>query len=158
MLWSPRVTTSSSHVRFAENRLKQDLMAEVTKDQSGVKDEEKSEDPAWEGSQYETALAHFERLQHQIDNLRSTIPSIISPLLRPSPTKAQMFADIKKSAVQATDDVKGFRESWMGDQTQDLLRRATVSLEGDGDLEAASGVQRYGWVDREEDAKGSSPN
>nr|POF03798.1 hypothetical protein CFP56_21554 [Quercus suber] len=129
-------------------------MAETVKVQSPAPDEQKGDEPAWEGGQYEAALAHLERLQCQIDNMRSTIPSIISPLFQPSSTKAVMFIDLKKAAVQATDDLKRFRQTWKDENAQSYFRRATESLEKDSNLEVAKTLPRYGWLDEEEDSKG----
>lgn len=98
----------------------------------------------WDAQQYETALAHLERLQEQIDGLRSTISSLVTPLSRPQTSKAQLFATVRKSAVQSTDDLKAFRESWTAEQMQELFDRSRASLEKDGDLSKAREVARYG--------------
>ena len=118
----------------------------------------------WEAPQYEAALAHLERLQEQVrghqrptnnapgannhlqlENLRSAVPSIVAPLVRPATSKAQLFADVRKSAIQSTDDLKTFREQWTSEQTQQLFARSRQSLEKDGDLSKAVDVARYGW-------------
>ncbi|KAK4547796.1 hypothetical protein LTR36_000754 [Oleoguttula mirabilis] len=101
---------------------------------------------AWEAPQLEEALARLERLQQQLDGLRSSIPSLVTPLLRPNASKAHMFAEVAKSAVQSTDDLKAFRDNWTSGQTQQILARSKESLDGDGDLSKADGVARYGWA------------
>ncbi|KAI7350705.1 hypothetical protein KC336_g22556, partial [Hortaea werneckii] len=40
------------------------------------------EQPAWNAPEYERALAHLDRLQEQLDSLRSAIRSQVAPLLR----------------------------------------------------------------------------
>ncbi|KAK5132182.1 hypothetical protein LTR08_009305 [Meristemomyces frigidus] len=101
---------------------------------------------SWDASQYEAALARLESLQEQLDGLRASIPSLAAPLLRPHVSRAQMFAEIKKSALQTTDDLRSFREDWMSEQTQQLLVRSRTSLEEDGDLKKGDSVARYGWA------------
>ncbi|KAK5128412.1 hypothetical protein LTR85_003080 [Meristemomyces frigidus] len=101
---------------------------------------------AWEAPQLEQALARLERLQEQLDGLRSSIPSLVAPLLRPNASKEHMFAEIKKSALQSTNGLKAFRDDWTSEQTQQLLARSKESLERDGDLSRADGVARYGWA------------
>lgn len=81
----------------------------------------------------------------QLDGLRSTIPSLVAPLVRPNAGKAQMFAEVKKSALQSTGDLKAFQESWASEQTQQLLARSKESLQKDHDLRKANDVARYGW-------------
>ena len=77
--------------------------------------------------------------------MRATIPSLVAPLLNPDASRPRMFAEIKKSAVQTTDDLRSFRESWTSAQTQQSLVRSKESWEKDGDLRKAEEVARYGW-------------
>ena len=81
----------------------------------------------------------------QLDNLRSTIPSLVTPLVRPATSKVQLFADVRKSAIQSTDDLKAFREQWTSEQTQQLFARCKQSAEKDGDLSKSLYVSKYGW-------------
>lgn len=66
-----------------------------------------------------------------------------------------MFVAIKKAAVQSTDDVKAFRESWNGAKTQKLLRVAKASLETNADLQGAQGMQGYGWSETQSESDGA---
>ncbi|KAK5118071.1 hypothetical protein LTR62_004117 [Meristemomyces frigidus] len=88
----------------------------------------------WSTQQYEDALAHLERLSHQVDNLRSTLPSLVAPLQRPGASKAEIFAHMRKTAIQSTSDLKAFREDWISERAQELLVRSKESREKDGDL------------------------
>ena len=56
-----------------------------------------------------------------------------------------MFAEIKKSAVQSTANLRSFREDWLSEQTQYLFARARESLEADGDLSKSVTEAKYGW-------------
>ncbi|KAF2167697.1 hypothetical protein M409DRAFT_21850 [Zasmidium cellare ATCC 36951] len=102
---------------------------------------------AWDIAKHEAALAHFEKLQDQLDALRAAIPSIVAPLKYKSATKPRLFADIKDAAVTASTDLKDFRENWTSEQTQSLLARADESKQKDGDFSKAVTVPRYGWID-----------
>ncbi|TKA26141.1 hypothetical protein B0A50_04638 [Salinomyces thailandicus] len=95
---------------------------------------------------YEQALAHLEKLQEQLDTLRSAIPSHVTPLLRPGTSKSQMFAEVKKAALQSRAAMKAFRDDWSSEQTQQLLARSRESLQRDGDCGRAGEVARYGWA------------
>lgn len=120
------------------------------------------ESQQWDVGQCEAALAHLERLQEQVptalspkvffvltlcqlDGLRTTMPSLVAPLIRPNESKAQMYAEIKKAAVQSTDGLKTFRTDWTSEETQQLLERSKESLRKDGDLSKANDVAHYGW-------------
>ena len=84
----------------------------------------------------------------QIDGLRSTIPSLVAPLVRPGTSKAQIFAELKKSATESNDDIKALREQWNSEQTQNLLTMAKESMQKDGDLTKARDVAKYGWCEQ----------
>ncbi|CAK3918514.1 Hypothetical predicted protein [Lecanosticta acicola] len=103
--------------------------------------------PAWNAVQYEAALAHLYKLQEQIESLRDAIPSVVRPLTRPITNKPQAYAQIKKAAVGATDELNAFRENWMSEKTQSLLVRSKESYEKDDDLGKANQVARWGWED-----------
>ncbi|PIA97105.1 hypothetical protein CB0940_06339 [Cercospora beticola] len=102
--------------------------------------------PAWDAKQYSGALAHLERLQEQIDDMRRTIPSIVGPMAKPAKDKAQLFVQIKSAAVRSVDDVQALRNNWSSEQTQSILNRSQQSLEKDSDLSKAGTVPRYGWT------------
>ncbi|KAK3070715.1 hypothetical protein LTR53_009968 [Teratosphaeriaceae sp. CCFEE 6253] len=104
----------------------------------------------WNALQYQDALAHLERLQEQLDGLRSTLPSLVAPLLRSDISKPEMFASIKKVAIGSASDLRAFREDFTSDRTQGLLARSKESLQKDGDLSKANEVARYGWLKDDE--------
>lgn len=82
--------------------------------------------------------------------LRSTIPSLVTPLLKRDVTREEIFIALRKAAVKATDDVKSFREQWEGERMKGVLKRAGDSREKDGDLSAQKEVKRWGWAEEEE--------
>lgn len=57
-----------------------------------------------------------------------------------------MFAEVKKAALQTTQDLQTFRENWQSDETQDLLAKSRESLQRDGNLAKANKVAKYGWA------------
>jgi hypothetical protein len=56
-----------------------------------------------------------------------------------------MFAEVRKSALRSTEELKTFREQWNSEQTQQLFARSTQSLEKDGDLTKSLDVAKWGW-------------
>lgn len=68
-------------------------------------------------------------------------------MTRPITNKPQAFAEIKKSAVGATDDMNKFRANWTSERTQELLNRSKESFAKDSDLTKANQVARWGWED-----------
>ncbi|GAB7350596.1 hypothetical protein MBLNU459_g1165t1 [Dothideomycetes sp. NU459] len=101
----------------------------------------------WTEEQYEASLAHLEALQDQLMALRTTIPSLYGPLIRPNTTKSEAFGVLKKAAVAAVADVKDFRSQWQSQQTQQILARAKESDARDHDLSAGQDIPIYGWTD-----------
>lgn len=89
----------------------------------------------------------------QLTALRTTIPSIVSPLTRPATSKSAAFAGLKKAAVGAVTGVRDLKSEWESDGVQDLLKRSQTSFEKDADLEAAAEVPVWGWVKEEEEEK-----
>lgn len=81
----------------------------------------------------------------QLDTLRSTVPTLVSPLIKPQTSKAQMFAEVKKSAVTTTSQLSAFRDDWNSEQTQQILTKAQESEQKDPDLSKAEEVARFGW-------------
>ena len=71
---------------------------------------------------------------------------MVAPLVRPGTSKAQIFADVRESAMKSTDDLKCLREKWTSEQTQALFARSRESLEKDANLSNAAGVAKYGWA------------
>lgn len=118
----------------------------------------------------EASLAHLERLQTQVrhnssilhhtntnpltslqlDTLRSTVPTLVSPLIKPQTSKAQMFAEVKKSAVTTTGQLTAFRDNWNSEQTQQIFAKAQESEQKDSDLSKAEEVARFGWSEKAE--------
>ena len=56
-----------------------------------------------------------------------------------------MFAEVRKSALRSTEDLKTFRDQWNLEQTQQLYARSKQSLEKDGDLTKSLDVPKWGW-------------
>ena len=56
-----------------------------------------------------------------------------------------MFAEVRKSTLRSTGDLKTFREQWSSEQTQQLFARSKQSLEKDGDLTKSLDVAKWGW-------------
>jgi hypothetical protein len=81
----------------------------------------------------------------QIDGLRSSIPSIVSPLTRRGTDNTQRFAQIRSAAVGSTADLQAFKQVWKSDETQKLLARSKESLQKDSDLSKAVNVPMWGW-------------
>lgn len=86
----------------------------------------------------------------QLDTLRSTVPTLVSPLTQPQTSKAQMFAKVKKSAVTTTSQLSAFRDNWNSEQTQQILTKAHESEQKDPDLSKAEEIARFGWNDESE--------
>jgi len=59
-----------------------------------------------------------------------------------------MFTEIKRSAIQSTDELRTFREDWTSEHTQSLFARASESLKADGNLSKAAAVAKYGWAEK----------
>ena len=114
----------------------------------------------------EASLAHLERLQtqvrhtsptchgvnaltiRQLDTLRSTVPSLVSPLIKPQSSKAQMFAEVKKSAVTTTSQLAAFRNDCNSVQTQQMFTKAQESEQRDPDLSKSEEIPRFGWSEK----------
>jgi hypothetical protein len=94
---------------------------------------------------FQSYVCFMEAKRRQLDSLRGALPSLVVPLLQRDVTKVEMFARVKKSAVQATSRLGSFRESWTSEQTQQSLERSKASLEKDGNLNKAIDVPRWGW-------------
>jgi len=115
----------------------------------------------WQAGNYEHALAHLDQIQaqvgsiltphslatiwsdtyHQIDTLRSTLPNLVAPLMTPQTNKAQMFAEIRKTAITSTDGLKQLRDDFTSEQTRDMFARARESEAKDGDLSKGRGIR-----------------
>ncbi|KAI4758292.1 hypothetical protein E4T52_09528 [Aureobasidium sp. EXF-3400] len=106
----------------------------------------------WTEAQYEAALAQLEALTDKLTALRTTIPSIISPLTRPATSKPAAFAGLKKAAIGAVTGVQDLRREWESDGVQQLFKKSQTSYEKDGNLKAAAEIPAWGWV-KDEDKK-----
>jgi hypothetical protein len=82
--------------------------------------------------------------------LRATIPNLVSPLIKPQTNKAQMFAEVKKTAVTSTSQLTAFRDGWNSEQTQQILTKAQASAQKDQNLSKAQEVAAFGWAERTE--------
>lgn len=85
--------------------------------------------------------------------MRTTIPSIVSPLTRPATSKPAAFAGLKKAAIGAVTGVRDLRTEWESNGVQELLKRSQSSYEKDGNLGPAAEVPAWGWVKEEEEGK-----
>ncbi|KAJ4349980.1 uncharacterized protein N0V89_008601 [Didymosphaeria variabile] len=94
------------------------------------------------------ALAQLERMKHQLDDLRLTLPRIVEPFHLPS--KPPMFHAFKDNLIKAQRDMKTFRSQWHGQETQSILEHARKSATVNPDLSAGVQVQQYGWIEKEE--------
>lgn len=138
------VTYSCPVITWPQERdARNDMMSDV--EETGTQAIQTKPQPM-DAPQLESALAHLDRLQRQVrnlscfvdliisltiwqlDTLRTTLPSLVAPLARPATSKAQMFAGVRKAAVQSTSDLNRFREEWTSEQTQGLLARGRESL------------------------------
>ncbi|CZT16253.1 uncharacterized protein RCC_02095 [Ramularia collo-cygni] len=108
-------------------------------------DEAAGEAKPWDAAQYEVALGHLARLQEQIDGLRATIPSIVSPLASTASDKATLFAATKDAALQSTSRLHTFRDDWNSQEIQNLFKEGKESLQKDTDLSKAGDVPKWGW-------------
>lgn len=89
----------------------------------------------------------------QLDSLRATIPSIVSPLTRAVGDKALLSHEIRKAAIQANSGLEAFRAQWTSAETRDLLKKGKESLQKDADLSKAADVSRWGWRVEEDNEK-----
>jgi len=92
-------------------------------------------------------------IRTQLTALRTTIPSIVSPLTRPATSKPAAFAGLKKAAIGAVTGVRDLRTEWESNGVQGLLKRSQTSYEKDGNLGPAAEVPAWGWVKEEEEGK-----
>lgn len=114
-----------------------------------------SQQPAadWDEAQCKGALAHLEKLQEQLDELRLTIPRIIQPLRTAHTTPAAFYADFRQAAVGANKNISKFKVVWQSQETQSIFEHAKESQKTDPDLSACVRVPKYGWVDTLENEK-----
>lgn len=73
---------------------------------------------------------------------------LVAPLVQLATSKAQMFVEVRKAALHATESISAFRDDWSSEQTQQLFAKSKQSYEENGDLSKAGEVARYGWVER----------
>ncbi|KAL5393154.1 hypothetical protein PMIN04_005451 [Paraphaeosphaeria minitans] len=97
------------------------------------------------------ALAQLERLKHQLDDLRLTLPRILEPFHMPS--KPPMFHAFKDNLIKAQRDMKTFKSQWQGQETQNILEHARKSAAANPDLSAGAQIQQYGWIEKEKKEK-----
>lgn len=118
----------------------------------------------WSIDDLESALAHLERLQHQIDHLRSALPDLLKPLTPSSRKRTHSDADgtklgasvlfeVRNTAVRKSEEVKALGEAWRGEETRRVLERAWESERADGDLGRCVEVARWGWIEKMEERK-----
>lgn len=89
----------------------------------------------------------------QLDSLRATIPSIVSPLTRSVGDKALLSGEIRKAAIHSNSGLEAFRAQWTSAETRDLLKKGKESLQKDADLSKAADVSRWGWRVEEDNEK-----
>ena len=86
----------------------------------------------------------------KLDSLRSTLPNLVSPLIKPQTSKAQLFADIKAAATASTGQLSTFRNDWNSEKTQQMITKARESEKKDPDLSKGQGVANFGWTASDE--------
>ncbi|KAF2086581.1 hypothetical protein K490DRAFT_43612 [Saccharata proteae CBS 121410] len=106
-----------------------------------------AEPASWDESQCQNALASLERLQDQLDELRMTIPSLITPLRTYHESPESLHRDFKHTVIAAHRRLNNFGKTWKSEATQEILARARESRQTDPDLSPGANVPRYGWVD-----------
>lgn len=108
-----------------------------------------SQQPAadWDETQCKAALAHLEKLQEQLDELRLTIPRIIQPLRTAHTTPAAFYTGFRQAALGANKNLSRFKAAWQSQETQSILEHTKESQKADPDLSACVRVPKYGWVD-----------
>ncbi|ORY14804.1 hypothetical protein BCR34DRAFT_478993 [Clohesyomyces aquaticus] len=103
----------------------------------------------WDEAQCNAALAHVERLQGQLDNLRLAIPRIIEPFSSEQATSTDVFKGFKQALIGSQNDLKSFRVQWHTPEYQSILVHARKSYSANPDLSASAQVPRYGWIQSE---------
>lgn len=93
----------------------------------------------------------------QLDGLRATIPSIVSPLANSGGNRAAMFAETREVALRSTSRLHTFRDNWSSDETQDLLKKGKESLQNNSDLSKAVDVSKWGWGEDSDEEKWKVP-
>lgn len=73
-------------------------------------------------------------------------------MLQKDTSRAQMFADVRKAAVQSKSRLDDFHNDWNSEQTQQLLSRSNESYLKDRDLGKGNREPKYGWVAKQEAA------
>lgn len=122
---------------------------------------------AWSTAQLESALAHLERLQDQINHLRSAIPGLVKPLHSRKRSysaindsngdtdgarmKASVFLGVKDAAERTAEDLRALGESWRAEETRKIFERARESEGRDEDLGRSVEVARWGWREKVEE-------
>lgn len=69
-----------------------------------------------------------------------TLPNLVAPLMTPQTNKAQMFAEIRKTAVTSTGELKQLRDDFTSERTREVFARARDSEAKDGDLSKGKGA------------------
>ncbi|KAF2843266.1 hypothetical protein M501DRAFT_924199 [Patellaria atrata CBS 101060] len=105
----------------------------------------------WDEDRCRTALAHLERLENQIQDLRFAIASLIQPLISSPATPEQLFHDFSQAGIQRTKDISDFKATWADQQTQDIFRAAKESEQRSKNLSGGLNIPKYGWLQSEDE-------
>jgi hypothetical protein len=77
-----------------------------------------------------------------------TIPRVVTPFYSPpSPT---VYREFKDGLLSSQAEIKGFRNSFQGQETRAIIDHARRRAQADGDMSKSGEVQRYGWIERKE--------
>ncbi|KAH7077987.1 hypothetical protein BKA63DRAFT_276557 [Paraphoma chrysanthemicola] len=107
----------------------------------------------WDEAQCKAALAQFEQLQAQLDDLRLAIPRIIDPLHRPpSPTAFKLYA---QGALGSQSAVKSLHENWKDPSIQKAFEYTNQSYAENMDLTESRSIPAHGWIEREKKERSS---
>lgn len=115
----------------------------------------------WSKTELESALAHLERMQDQIDSLRSAIPDLVRPLQAAGDgqvprTKADVLLEVRNAALRRAGDLERLKGDWGGEETKRVLERARESEARDGELGRCVEVPTWGWLERDEGMRNGS--
>ncbi|CBX99833.1 hypothetical protein LEMA_P074220.1 [Plenodomus lingam JN3] len=103
-------------------------------------------DDGWDEAQCTSALAHLERLQAQIDDLRLAIPQIVEPFHQPFTSTT--FKQYAQGAMSSQNGIKSLNEQWNSLENQKTFEHVRKSYATNSDLSASTTIPSYGWQER----------
>lgn len=88
----------------------------------------------------------------QIDDLRSTIPSLVRATSKKTTSRSAYFANFQSATLGSQLQLSEFRRDWLSEGTQEILDKAEKRRDVDGDMRKSLDVPKYGWIDKERQA------